>query len=157
MSMSLFALDHNLKTASSSWLWPLLIYVSTWHELKIFIAPSHPHAEVTMLLCPHHEGACALYLKYRLLKPQACKFDECLGCLACSLQLEHDKGYFHILHNNLMDLAIKHFPWEKPSSESSGAFIKIVKQDFGQGVPIQQCCVHFTGTASSNLLQNILS
>jgi hypothetical protein len=23
----------------------------------IFIAPSHPHAEVTKLLCPHHEGA----------------------------------------------------------------------------------------------------
>jgi hypothetical protein len=22
-----------------------------------FIAPSHPHAEVTKLLCPHHEGA----------------------------------------------------------------------------------------------------
>ncbi len=99
----------------------------------------------------------ALYLKYRLLKPQACKFDECLGCLAWSLQLEHDKGYFHIFHNNLKDLAIKHFPLEKPSSESSGAFIKIVKQEFGQGVPIEQCCVHFTGTASSNLLQNILA
>ncbi len=25
--------------------------------LRIFIAPSHPHAEVTKLLCPHHEGA----------------------------------------------------------------------------------------------------
>ncbi len=27
------------------------------HSLLIFIAPSHPHAVVTKLLCPHHEGA----------------------------------------------------------------------------------------------------
>ncbi len=26
-------------------------------ETYNFIAPSHPHAEVTKLLCPHHEGA----------------------------------------------------------------------------------------------------
>jgi hypothetical protein len=26
-------------------------------KFKNFIAPSHPHAEVTKLLCPHHEGA----------------------------------------------------------------------------------------------------
>ena len=24
---------------------------------QFFIAPSHPHTEVTKLLCPHHEGA----------------------------------------------------------------------------------------------------
>ncbi len=30
------------------------VHVGNWY----FIAPSHPHAEVTKLLCPHHEGAC---------------------------------------------------------------------------------------------------
>jgi hypothetical protein len=32
----------------------------------IFIAPSHPHAEVTKLLCPHFEGAGAQYITTQL-------------------------------------------------------------------------------------------
>ncbi len=28
----------------------------TSRDYVYFIAPSHPHAEVTKLLCPHHEG-----------------------------------------------------------------------------------------------------
>jgi hypothetical protein len=28
-----------------------------YERLQYFIAPSHPHAEATKLLCPHHKGA----------------------------------------------------------------------------------------------------
>jgi hypothetical protein len=93
----------------------------------------------------------ALYLKYRLLKPQHCKFEE---CLACSLQLEHDRGQFRILRNNMKEVAIKRFPLDKPSSDNSGAFIKFAKAEFGKEVAIQQCGVHFTGTASRNFYRN---
>ncbi len=33
----------------------LCVQMATY--ISLFIAPSHPYAEVTKLLCPHHEGA----------------------------------------------------------------------------------------------------
>ncbi len=73
----------------------------------------------------------ALYLKYRLLKP--CKFNE---CLACTLQKEDDVSIFSILHNNMLDVPIKCFTLDKPSSDNSWAFIKLAKKDFGRDVAI---------------------
>jgi hypothetical protein len=41
--------------------------------------------------------------------------------------------------------SIKRFPLDKQSSDNSGSFVKFAKEVFEKDVPIQQCCVHFTG------------
>ncbi len=37
------------------------------------------------------------------------------------------------------------FPLDKPSSDNSWTFIRVAEVEFGKEMPIQQCCVHFTG------------
>jgi hypothetical protein len=50
---------------------------------------------------------------------------------------------------------------DQPLSDNSWTFIKFAKKEFGKDVPIQQCCVHFTGALQnpdfSNLFQTFLS
>jgi hypothetical protein len=100
----------------------------------------------------------SLYAAFDLIKP--CVGPVC-GHKLCALIKEHDRGAFNTLRQNMKKESIKRFPLDKPSSDNSGTFIKFAKKEFGEDIPIQQCCVHFTAALQvpnfSKLFQTCLS